>query len=140
MNSNIKQHVDWAKENSHIALDGFPAPRATLRDSAHANIDNIAYDFDGRTKLEAMQLESSSGAAANKQARTGTACLSAVGLQELQKCQAVRIARARRDFIASLDFSQRIVVILRGNICKSLNLFSQNHNFARFKFCHARAF
>ena len=97
MNTNIKLHLDWAKENYHVALEGFPGPRAATRAIAHANIDIIAYDFDGRTKLEAMHLESNSGATASKQARTGAACLSAVGMQELQKCQAVGIVRAGKN-------------------------------------------
>jgi hypothetical protein len=89
MNTNIDQHVNWAKENSHIALDGFPIPRVAQRSASQPNIDNVVYDFYGRMQLEAMHLESSSSAAASKQSRTGAACLSIVGLQELQKCQAV---------------------------------------------------
>ena len=91
MITNIDQHVKWANENCHVALDGFPTSRsAAQRSTSQPNVDGIAYDFDGRAKLEAMYLESSSGAAASKQAQSGAACLSVVGLQELQKCQAVR--------------------------------------------------
>ena len=90
MISNIDEHVKWAAENSQVAFDGFPTPRTTQRSASQPNIDNIVYDFNGRSQLEAMCLESSSGATASKQTRSGSACLSFVGLQELQKCQAVR--------------------------------------------------
>jgi hypothetical protein len=90
MITNIDQHVKWATENSLVAFDGFPTPRTAQHIASQPNIDGIAYDFTGRYQLEAMCLDSSSGASANKQSRSGAACLSFVGLQELQKCQAVR--------------------------------------------------
>lgn len=97
MITNIDQHIKWANENCHVAFDGFPTSRSAQRSTSQANVDGIAYDFDSRAKLEAMHLESSSGAAASKQAQSGAACLSVVGLQELQKCQAVRRDRIEGD-------------------------------------------
>jgi hypothetical protein len=111
MNTNIDQHINWAKENSHIALDGFPIPRVTQRSASHPNIDNVVYDFQGKIQLEALYLESSSSAAASKQSRTGAACLSVVGLQELQKCQAVGLQFLPQQPPAQRDCSlQRIVL------------------------------
>ena len=89
MNTNIQLHINWAKENCHVALDGFPATRVVNRKSSQVHIDKIVYEFDGRCLLEALQVESSSLAAACKQARSGAACFSAVGLLELQKYQTV---------------------------------------------------
>ena len=94
MNSNIDQHINWAKENCNVAFNGFPTPRLAQRSDSQQRANHVAYDFSGKTQLEAMLLESSNGAAAINQSRSGGASLSVVGLQELQKCQAVLLQRA----------------------------------------------